>query len=104
MREIYRIVSEFKNKVSEKFGKVQVILFGSHVRADAVEESDIDIVVILNGDVDIKVKEAIYVIAYELALKHDVVLDVSVYSKREWNRYKKILPFIINIQKEGVVI
>ena len=104
MKEIHQIVSEFKKKVSEKFGKVEVILFGSQARADAVEESDIDIVVILNEDVDIKVKEAIYDIAYEFALEHDVILDVSVYSRKEWNRYKKILPFIINIQKEGVVI
>ena len=104
MMEILQIVSEFKEKVSEKFGKVEVILFGSCARDKAEEESDIDILVILDRDVDIKVRESIYDIAYELNLKYDVVLDVSVYSRVEWDRYREVLPFIINIEKEGVVV
>ncbi|MDI3531587.1 MAG: uncharacterized protein PWP60_1437, partial [Candidatus Atribacteria bacterium] len=98
------IVSEFKKKVSEKFGKVEVMLFGSHARDDAERESDIDVFVILNRDVDIKVKESIYDIAYELSLEYDVVLDVSVYSRVEWDRYRGVLPFIVNIEKEGTVV
>jgi len=104
MMEILQIVSEFKEKVSEKFGKVEVILFGSRARDKDEEESDIDILVILDRDVDIKVRESIYDIAYELNLKYDVVLDVSVYSRVEWDRYREVLPFIINIEKEGVVV
>lgn len=104
MMEILQIVSEFKKKVSEKFGKVGVILFGSHARNDAEKESDIDIFVILNRDVDIKVKESIYDIAYEFSLEYDVVLDVSVYSRAEWDRYRGVLPFIISVEKEGVVV
>ena len=102
--KIFQIVSEFKKKVSDKFGKVNVILFGSHARDDAEKESDIDVLVILNRDADIKTKEAIYDIAYDLGLKYDVILDVSVYSRAEWDRYKGVLPFIINVEREGVVI
>jgi len=51
-----------------------------------------------------KIKEAIYDIAYEISLKYDVVLDVSVYSRAEWDRYRGIHSFIINVEKEGVVI
>ena len=69
MTEILQIVREFKKKVSGMFGKVEVILFGSYAKANAERESDIDILVILNRDVHIKVKEAIYDIAYELSLE-----------------------------------
>jgi len=102
--KILQIVSEFKKKVSEKFGKAEVILFGSHARGDAEKESDIDVFVILNRDADIKVKESIYDIAYELSLEYDVVLDVSVCSRAEWDRYRGVLPFIVNVEKEGVVV
>jgi len=102
--EVFRIVSEFKRKVSDRFGEVEAILFGSRARGGAERESDIDIFVILNGDVDIKVKEAVYDIAYEIGLKYDAVLDVSVYSREEWDRYREVLPFIINVEKEGVVV
>jgi hypothetical protein len=67
-------------------------------------ESDIDILVILDRDVDIKVRESICDIAYELNLKYDVVLDVSIYSRKEWDRYREVFPFIINVEKEGVVV
>ena len=76
-----QIVSEFKKKVSNEFGEVEVILFGSHARYEAEEESDVDIFLILNRDVDIKVKELIYDIAYEIGLEYDTVLDVNVYSR-----------------------
>ncbi len=104
MAEVIQIVKELKRKVSDKFGKAEVILFGSKIKASAKEESDIDVLVILNRNVDLKVKETIYDIAYELSLRYDEVLDVSVYSKEEWERYKASLPFIINVEKEGTVI
>ena len=104
MTEILEIVKEFKRKVSDEMGKVEVILFGSHARDNAERESDIDIFVILDRDIDIKMKEAIYDIAYEISLKYDVVLDVIVYSRAEWDRYRGILPFIINVEKEGVIV
>ncbi|ACM23753.1 MAG: hypothetical protein JG779_167 [Thermotoga sp.] len=104
MMEILQILSEFKKRVSEKFGEVEVVLFGSCARGSTREESDIDVFVILDRDVDIKVKESIYDIAYEFNLKYDIVLDVSVYSKKEWDRYRKILPFIVNVEKEGIIV
>ena len=104
MTEILEMVKEFKRKVSDEMGKVEVILFGSHARDNAERESDIDIFVILDRDIDIKTKEAIYDIAYEISLKYNVVLDVSVYSRAEWDRYRGIHSFIINVEKEGVVI
>jgi len=104
MTGILEIIEEFKSKISDKLGKAEAILFGSHARDDAEKESDIDIFVILDREIDIKVKEAVYDIAYELSLEYDVVLDVSVYSRAEWNRYRGVLPFIINVEKEGVVV
>ena len=104
MRKITQIINEFKRKVSEELGEAEFILFGSHARKDAGKESDVDILVILDRDVNTKVKEAIYDIAYEFSLKYDIVLDVSVYSKEEWSKYRKVLPFAINVEREGVII
>ncbi len=98
------VVSEFKKKVLEEFGNAVFILFGSQVRGDAEEESDIDVLVILDREVNTLVREKIYDIAYEIELKYDIVLDVSVFSKFEWDRYRKVLPFAIRVEKEGIVV
>ena len=102
--DMERLLKEFKRRVSDELGKVHVILFGSHARASAEKESDIDILVILDKEVDIRVKERVYDIAYDLCLEYDVVLDVSVYSKSEWERYRGVLPFIVNVEREGVIV
>ena len=104
MRKISPIVSEFKKKIQERFSISEVILFGSQAKSKPEEGSDIDVLVILQGKVDMELKEAIYDIAYEIGLEYDVVLDVSVYSKEDWERYKGVLPFLVNIEREGIII
>ena len=104
MSKVFEILKIFKRKVFDEIGKGDVILFGSYAKDEAKNESDIDVIVILEREVDIRVREAIYDIAYEISLQHDVVLDVSVYSRAEWERYRGILPFIINVEKEGIVV
>ncbi len=59
---------------------------------------------VLSRDVDMKTREIIYDIAYDIDLEYDVVLDVSVYSKKDWDRYKNVLPFAVNVEREGVVV
>lgn len=41
--EIIKILKEFKNKFSEKYGILQIGLFGSVARGDNTDSSDIDV-------------------------------------------------------------
>jgi len=85
-------------KLAEEYVR-KVILFGSRARADAEKGSDIDILVILDREFDIRVKETVYEIAYELSLEYDVVLDVIVYSRAEWEKYGGVFPFLSMLKK-----
>ena len=50
-------------------------------------------------------KERVYDIAYDLCLEYDVVLDVSVCSKSNQNeRDTELFPFIINVERVGVIV
>lgn len=104
MQDIIEIVKEFKKRVSDVFGEVELILFGSYAKDTYEKESDIDVFVIMDRDVNLKIREIIYDIAYEVGLEYDVVLDVSVYSKFEWEKYRSVLPFFMNIEKEGIFV
>ena len=42
MAEVIQIVKELKRKVSDKFGKAEVILFGSKIKASAAKKNSKD--------------------------------------------------------------
>jgi predicted nucleotidyltransferase len=90
----------FGNKLSE------VILFGSYARNQQDEESDIDIMVLVKEDqLSLKAySQSIAEIVTNINLQYDVVLSVILQSIDEYEEYKEILPFFMNIQREGVSV
>ena len=97
---------ELASAMKELFGLKlkEVILFGSYARNQQNEESDIDIIVLVNED-KMKLKLYSHAVAEavtELNLKYDLVLSVILQNTAEYEEYKEVLPFFINIQREGV--
>ena len=84
-------------------GKIQyAALFGSKVRGDSTEYSDIDILLIVTDD-HWKVQQAISRISSEIALKYDVLLDVRIISTARWQYYAEIQAGLYqNISKDAV--
>ena len=90
----------FGGKLSE------VILFGSYARNQQDEESDIDIMVLVKDD-PLSLKSYSHEIAEivtDINLQYDVVLSVILQSTDEYEEYKDVLPFFMNIRREGVPV
>jgi predicted nucleotidyltransferase len=83
MEEI--ILKELKKLLVDTFGDIieDVILFGSRARGTFHEDSDYDILVILNKDYDWQLSRKISDACYEIDLKYDVFTDVEVVSLNE---------------------
>ena len=80
-----RAVREFLTKVRIAFGgKVErAALFGSKVRGKSTEYSDIDILLIVTDD-DWKFKKAIIGIGSDVSLDYDILMDIRIISKNQW--------------------
>jgi uncharacterized protein len=101
-------IKELAQAMEGLFGKKlsKVILFGSYVRNQQDEESDIDIIVLVKEE-QLSLKSYSYQIAEivtDLNLKYDAVLSVILQSTDEYEEYKDTLPFFRNIQREGVMV
>lgn len=102
--KIKPIIKEAKSSLKKILKKElkKIILFGSYSREDYNEESDIDIVILLdNKDLNKdrnKYKEAIY----DICLKYDKVISVIPYNYNDY--LSKRTPLIINIKNEGIII
>ena len=97
--KIFQITREFKKAVSQKYTISDLKLFGSFARGDFDKSSDIDIMVIL-PQVNRKIEEDLFDMAYELELKYECVIDVIVLPQ-DVNPH---IPIYQRVAKEGISI
>jgi predicted nucleotidyltransferase len=99
------IVREFQKRVRAVFPEAEFVLFGSTVRGERREYSDIDILIILDREVNTKLKEQIYDIGYDLELENDVILGSLIESRAFWESdLAQAMPLKQNVDREGVKI
>ena len=102
----YTAVRELKKRLREQFGDTtEVYLFGSVARGDFDAESDIDVLVLIEGEVDWNIKEAVYDVSFSLELEYDVIFGVIVRSKKFWrSSLACAMPIHQNIEQEGDLV
>ena len=83
----------------------QTILYGSEARGDAREDSDIDLLILVDGDkMTIEQESQITELLYELELKTGVLISPIVMLKKQWQNRPYQTPFSINIANEGILL
>ena len=81
----------------------EIILFGSYARGDFMADSDIDIILLLEGIKDISTEREKYLpITGRLSLKYDTVISVVPFDFKFF--HQKRTPLILNVNKEGIRI
>lgn len=97
---IEKIKEMYKDKLSK------VILYGSYARGDYTDESDVDIMILLDIDKDDanqKVKEVVAA-TYDFNMDNDVDIEPMVESVSFYNAWNKVHPFYRNVNEEGVIL
>lgn len=85
---------------------VGMYLYGSYARGDYDFESDLDYVAIVRGDRLLLQKELVKVreVSFGLGLDNDIIVSPTVIPFDEFEKYKELLPYYRNIEKEGISI
>lgn len=99
-----KAATRFIKKAKELYGEnvEEIILYGSFVRGEADAESDVDVLIVWDGNVT-KGREYMAELATDALLEHDVIISPKVVSPKNYRDMKKSrMPFIENVQSEGI--
>jgi predicted nucleotidyltransferase len=101
--KIKKVLDEFRAEVEKLYNKKlnNIILYGSWARGKATRESDIDLIVVLEGKVlpGKEIDRMINIIT-DINLKYGVLLSVYPVSEKEYSSTNS--PLLINLRREGV--
>lgn len=89
----------------DRFPVERVILFGSKVRGDSDEHSDIDLLVVTSHSLHWKEEKDIVDTLFDLGMEHDVIFSPLFASREEWERgIFREFPIYRAIIEEGVLV
>jgi predicted nucleotidyltransferase len=98
-----QVINEFVQQARSLYGDrlKRIVVYGSCARNEATAESDIDLAVVLAGDVvPGKEIDRMIDIITDINLEHAVLL--SVYPVSEEDYLNRNSPLLINIRREGI--
>jgi predicted nucleotidyltransferase len=99
------IVEMIKDKLHKETSYATAILYGSEARGDAKEDSDIDVLILLDKDkISLKDRQEITYPLYDIELKTGVIISPKVFSKKHWESRMSMTPFFQNVMREGIIL
>ena len=106
--DLRKMLLELEEKLQRVYGNKlkAVILYGSVARGTATEESDIDIMVLIDGTAqELRTfEDQLSDVSTDISIKYFKVFSIMDISYQEYMRWMNTLPFYRNVSQEGVVL
>lgn len=99
-----QIVLEFRSRLEAVMPILDLRVFGSRVRGDAQEDSDLDVFIKV-ADLDRSLREKIHDLAWEVGFEHDRVISTFVVTEMQMQMGAVgASPLLSKVLVEGVVV
>jgi uncharacterized protein len=99
------ILTQIKKIVWDHDPSAKVYLYGSRSRGTAKNDSDWDLLILLDRDrITFEIENEISYALFDLEFDTGEIISPMIYSEKEWYNKFKITPFFHNVMSEGVLI
>lgn len=100
-----RLLSEMKRKLRQRLSLNRLVLFGSRARGDADPDSDMDVLIVVEGTVDAEVEDYVRLCAWEVGVERGIVVVPVTVSRAEWQDGPLSSSLLaLAVEKEGVAV
>ena len=94
-----------KKSVNKTEPNAVLILYGSYARGDYRDDSDLDLLVLVDKDIISRFdQKRIYYPLYDIEFDRGTVVSPLIFSKKNWEMRHKNTPFYENVAREGKVL
>ena len=101
----HNILNRIKTTIHEQEPNAKIYLYGSRARESASDESDWDILILIQRDkITDQIEQKITDPLYDLEFETGEVISPMVYSEKEWNTKYSVTSFYHNVMNEGKLI
>lgn len=97
------IISRIKNSIHSKDPNAEAFLFGSRARGDAREDSDWDILILVDSEkVTLEIEDKFRDELFDIELDSGQIISTFIYPKTLWNSMRNISPLYENVETDGI--
>jgi len=105
MKDKNYILQLIKKSVNSTEPNAILILFGSYARGDYREDSDLDLLVLVDKDkVTRSDQKRIKYPLYDIEFETGTVISPLIFSRKDWVMNHRITPFYENVTREGKIL
>ena len=105
MKEEISIQEQIKAVIQKTDGSARAILYGSRANGKAREDSDWDVLILLDRPkVSLKDEQLFRHNLYDLELKIGQPISTFVYSLHDWNTKMSCTPLFKSVQQQGTAL
>ena len=100
------VLMELVNGILEimEYQVVSIILYGSVAKGTDTDESDVDVALLMKGNLDKETEEKLSDFIVDMNLKYDKVFSVIDIDFDSFKKWENVTPFYKNVTQEGIVL
>ena len=99
------LVKRLKYMIKSVAPNSQTILYGSEARGEAKQNSDIDILILVDKDTVSPMEEDVITAPiYDLEIETGTIISPIVMASKAWEAAKRKTVFYYNVMKDGVLL
>ena len=100
-----QIVKRIREILKTTVPHAETILYGSEARGDACQNSDIDLLILVDKPkVPVEEEKQIIRVLSDLELETGILISSIIIPKSQWENRPFKTPFYINVMNEGIVL